>query len=329
MTSTPTAIVDAGESGIAGVTVDLYRDLNGNGRLDPGEPKIGTTTTDANGAYLFSGLPTTGGNYIVDVTDSASVLTGWWHSLGTPGVDNNSQSDPYAVTLTAGAPNNTTADFGYFIEGGAVGNWVWQETPDTIYGKQDPGEVGIPLVEVTLTIPWPGVTTPTVVKTLTDIDGSYRFGNLLLDEQYDGAGAGEPTYVISINTGQGALNGLLVSPIDFTGYCTDPLDTPCLPTSPSWVTVTDADDSDDPDGTSATAARGQTDTSSSNDASPINWTDFGFYTTDTTPVSLSFFTATRQGNRVLVEWSTATEAGNAGFNLYAQTSTGARSSTVG
>ena len=135
-------VVDAGETGIPGVTVDLYRDLNGNGRIDPGEPKIGTTTTDGNGAYLFSGLPTTGGNYVVDVTDTASVLTGWWHSLGTAGVDNNSQPDPYAVTLTPGAPNNT-ADFGYYVKPGAMGNWVWLETVGSNYGLQETGEPGI------------------------------------------------------------------------------------------------------------------------------------------------------------------------------------------
>lgn len=45
------------EPGFAGVTLDLYRDLNRNGGYDPGEPRIATTTTDANGAYLFTGLP--------------------------------------------------------------------------------------------------------------------------------------------------------------------------------------------------------------------------------------------------------------------------------
>ena len=39
--------------------MDLYRDLNGNGQIDPGEPKIGTPTTDASGNYSFTGLPTT------------------------------------------------------------------------------------------------------------------------------------------------------------------------------------------------------------------------------------------------------------------------------
>ena len=101
--------VDAGESGIDGVTLDLYWDLNGNGTVDAGEPLVGSTTTAADGSYLFSGLPVDdgGGNaqFVVDVTDEAGKLGGYWHSLGTPNTNNNSQTDPYAVTLTPGAPD--------------------------------------------------------------------------------------------------------------------------------------------------------------------------------------------------------------------------------
>ena len=117
--------VDAGEPGIAGVTLDLYWDVNGNGAIDPGEPLMGHTTTGANGGYLFQGLPVNdgGGNaqFVVDVTDEAGVLAGYWHSLGAANVDNNSQVDPYPVTLTPIAPNNLTADFGYYIVPAAVG----------------------------------------------------------------------------------------------------------------------------------------------------------------------------------------------------------------
>ncbi|MEW5938989.1 MAG: C25 family cysteine peptidase [Chloroflexota bacterium] len=37
-----------------------------------------------------------------------------------------------------------------------------------------------------------------------------------------------------------------------------------------------------------------------------------------TPVTLSYFHAQRQGTRVFIEWSTATEIGNVGFHLYAE-----------
>jgi uncharacterized repeat protein (TIGR01451 family) len=42
----------------------------------------------------------------------------------------------------------------------------------------------------------------------------------------------------------------------------------------------------------------------------------------TTPVTLAYFSSSFHGNLVHFDWSTATEAGNAGFNLYAQTQDG-------
>jgi len=45
-------------------------------------------------------------------------------------------------------------------------------------------------------------------------------------------------------------------------------------------------------------------------------------TTDVTPVTLSYFRAIQQGSGIKFEWSTATETGNAGFNLYAETEDG-------
>ena len=171
------------------MTVDLYWDTNGNGAINPGEPLMGHVTTDANGGYLFQGLTVNdgGGNaqFVVDVTDEAGVLAGYWHSLGTPNTDNNSQIDPYPVTLTPIAPNNLTADFGYYILPAAVGNFVWRD--DNGNGLQNAGEPGIPGATVKLTITYPGAGSgggPLTVNvfTTTDANGYYGFGNLLLDE---------------------------------------------------------------------------------------------------------------------------------------------------
>ena len=131
------------------MTLDLYYDKNGNGKVDAGEPKVASTATAAGGSYLFSNLPTAdngagpaGADYVVDVTDVNGVLAGYWHSLGTPKADNNSQVDPYAASISAAAPNNLTADFGYYVEPAALGNFVWYDTNDN--GLQDAGEPGIP-----------------------------------------------------------------------------------------------------------------------------------------------------------------------------------------
>ncbi len=86
---------DAGEPGLAGVTVFL--DANGNGTPDGGEP---TQVTDGTGAYTFTGLAA--GSYTVRV-DTTTVPTGL--ALST-------HNQPLAVTLTAGE-DLTTADFGF------------------------------------------------------------------------------------------------------------------------------------------------------------------------------------------------------------------------
>jgi len=52
---------DAPEAPIATVTIELYEDTNGDGQPD-GAP-IATTTTDANGDYVFPNLPA--GDYVV------------------------------------------------------------------------------------------------------------------------------------------------------------------------------------------------------------------------------------------------------------------------
>lgn len=50
--------------------------------------------------------------------------------------------------------------------------------------------------------------------------------------------------------------------------------------------------------------------------------DFGYNDPATTPVTLSSFRATPGGIGTRIEWTTATETGNVGFNLYALTSSG-------
>ncbi|MBK9092966.1 MAG: hypothetical protein IPM84_09335 [Anaerolineae bacterium] len=127
-------ICNAGDSPLAGVSVDLIRDSNADGIWDAGEPIIATVTSSAGtactaGNYQFTGLPA--GPYLVHVSDTNAVLTDYTKSpLGAAGVDNNNQADPYAVNLpTAGS--NLTADFGYYPDDhtniGVIGNQVWIE----------------------------------------------------------------------------------------------------------------------------------------------------------------------------------------------------------
>ncbi len=107
------------ETGIEGVVINLYLDINNNGVYDAGTDNlVRTTVTDMNGQYQFTGLPA--GKYLVDVASSniaaGGVLEGFNKTTGAPGANNNSQADPYVVTLTSTGgvvSSNETADFGY------------------------------------------------------------------------------------------------------------------------------------------------------------------------------------------------------------------------
>ena len=98
---------DVGEPGIGNVTIRLLEDTNNSGAVDAADVVVGTTTTDANGGYIFKDLPAA--TYLVDVTDTGGVLTGY-----TPtGSLGESQADPFKVILATGQVVNT-ADFGYY-----------------------------------------------------------------------------------------------------------------------------------------------------------------------------------------------------------------------
>ncbi len=188
---------DDDEPGLEGVTIDLYADENGDGILNPGEPLIASTVTGPNGEYLFPNLPASGNDYLVDVTDVNQVLTGYWHSLGATGVDDNSQMDAYPVTLGAGNPvDDTTADFGYYNEPGSVGGIVWLDRDGNGLQDDPNSEEPIAGVEVQLMITYPDGTMVTLTD-VTDADGAYAFPGLLLDEDYNGPNSGV-TYSVKV-----------------------------------------------------------------------------------------------------------------------------------
>lgn len=152
-----------GELAISGAAVLLYRDSNGDGRLDPDEPQIGFTLTDANGAYLFEDLPP--GNYLVDVYEDSLPVPG--ERLGNY---RTTTGEVQAVSLSMGE-TYLNADFGYF-EGATAGDTVFHDVNHN--GVQDPGEPGLANITVTLT----GADingNPVSLVTETDADGIYQF----------------------------------------------------------------------------------------------------------------------------------------------------------
>ena len=98
------------DHGIGGVTLSLVA-AGADGELGTADDvTIATTTTAADGSYLFSGLAD--GAYRVVVTDLSGRLEGYTQTFGVPNTDNNSQSSPFSVTI-AGGSSVLYADFGY------------------------------------------------------------------------------------------------------------------------------------------------------------------------------------------------------------------------
>ncbi|MFN8243575.1 MAG: SdrD B-like domain-containing protein [Ferruginibacter sp.] len=177
---------DAGEPGVAGATVKLYSDANGDNV--PDGAAIATTTTNASGIYGFANIAP--GKYIVGVTIPAGYAAGATTATSaSPDNDNNTDNNGVTtvsgelrsnfITLTAGgepttdgdgANGNLTLDFG--LKGtGAIGDFVWNDT--NANGLQEGGELGIGNVTVTLTYP-----DGTTLNTTTTAAGIYAFTNL-------------------------------------------------------------------------------------------------------------------------------------------------------
>jgi hypothetical protein len=105
-------IQDAGELGIAGVTVNLY---------DCGGTPLGTTTTDANGYYLFDMLMP--GDYQVEFILPGDYVFSPQYQGADPALDSNADTVTgfsECVTLAAG-DSNLTIDAGMYMPPGGEG----------------------------------------------------------------------------------------------------------------------------------------------------------------------------------------------------------------
>jgi uncharacterized repeat protein (TIGR01451 family) len=215
-------VFDAGESPIAGITVSLYEDSNNDGVIDGGDALLATAETDANGNYLFTGLPA--GDYLVDVDAFDPQLPvdggGFRYVLST-------DNDPHDVTLTAGQ-SYLDADFG-FSPGGVIGDFVWRDNDGD--GGQGVSEPGISGVTVRLYVDVNGngiydagtdtqayydangngvydAGTDTLHETTTDANGLYEFTHLP---------AGD--YVVVVDTTTLPAGFTQTGDPDLTGVC--------------------------------------------------------------------------------------------------------------
>ncbi len=163
-------IQDAGELGIAGVTVGLS---------DANNHLIASTITNGDGDYLFTGL--CAGAYTVKVIET-TLPEGVIPTLTSPpgGGDstNDSNENPSTVTLPGNSSSNLTIDFGYHAPcTGKIGDRVWFDVNGN--GIQDSGEVGFPQVRVQLRN---RATNAVLAVDVTDAAGNYLFEGLCVGD---------------------------------------------------------------------------------------------------------------------------------------------------
>ncbi len=199
--------VDAGLLPVAQMLASLgdtvFRDLNGNGLQDEGEPgrpgvsvnllaqngdPLAATTTDRNGRYAFPALnPAT---YIVEfvapagqdfTTPNVGGATGD-DALDSDADPNSGRSEP--LTLAAGE-NNRSVDAGLLSPApAALGDRVFLDANEN--GVQDGDEVGVPNVTVNLWLDTNGDGQPNrrIDRTTTNDDGLYGFDDLDPTQRY-------------------------------------------------------------------------------------------------------------------------------------------------
>jgi protocatechuate 3,4-dioxygenase beta subunit len=188
-------IQDLGEPGIPGVTMSLYGP-GPDGVIGGGDDiLIATTTTDANGYYVFPNLDPA--KYFV----VAAPVAGYTNSAANQGTDDTKDSDfttgagPYAgssvsglytlLNTGGGVTRDMTVDLGLHTTApintlNTLGDKVWNDINKD--GIQDAGEAGVPNVTVRLLdaagnpVNNPATGKPYVVK--TDANGNYKFVDL-------------------------------------------------------------------------------------------------------------------------------------------------------
>jgi uncharacterized protein (DUF2141 family) len=139
-------VLDAGEPGLAGWTVDLEA-VGGSTQL--------STVTDASGNYSFSDLPA--GTYSIHEV----VQAGWMQTT----------ANPPDITVTGGS-NFTGIDFGNF-QPGTISGMKFEDVNGN--GMRDAGELGLEGWTIILD----AVGGSTQMSTVTDASGNYSFTGLM------------------------------------------------------------------------------------------------------------------------------------------------------
>jgi protocatechuate 3,4-dioxygenase beta subunit len=175
--------LDAGLINNGAITAAVFEDSNSNGIRDPGEPGVvgvtvnlfndggqfGTTTTDSNGNYSFTGLAP-GGYDVQYILPSGQAFT-IQNASGNPSQD--SSPDPYSgfAPVSVGYGYSTMVNAG-LVPAASVSGSAWQDNNDD--GIWQSSEAGLAGVEVSL---YTGAGSFVEAMT-TDASGHYEFDGL-------------------------------------------------------------------------------------------------------------------------------------------------------
>lgn len=205
-------IQDAGEPGVPGVTVNLYRDSNGDGVINGAEASTPylTTITDAFGNYIFNNLPAAVGG---TKYQAGFVLPGGYNFV-TPNTGANDFLDSDANTQPGGltgvyniipGQRDISVDAGLVLASPAgtsvIGDKVWFDADQD--GVQDADETGVAGVTVTL---YNSSGSP-IATTVTDANGNYTFANLAAGNYSVGFSNLPQGYSFTSSTGTTSASG--------------------------------------------------------------------------------------------------------------------------
>ena len=178
-------VQEAAELGVAGVTVTLQKDVNGDGVFfGAGELSFAVTTSNALGQYTFGGLDAGSYRvvfsnmpigYVIAPKDAAAANDNTDSDGDNAGVTINAATNSTTgVYVLAQGETNLTADLGIVPPAlrNTLGDFVWFDQNND--GLQTAGEPGMPGVMVTL---YDNAGTP-IAYTTTDLNGQYLFAGL-------------------------------------------------------------------------------------------------------------------------------------------------------
>ena len=118
----------------------------------------------------------------MDVTDDNNVLNGYWKSRRRQTPARQQQPDRPVHGHRDRRPDQHHGDFGYYATRPRLGDFVWDDLDGD--GIQDARRAGHPGVRGHADHHLAGRRGTTTSRPTTDANGSYSFGNLLLDEDF-------------------------------------------------------------------------------------------------------------------------------------------------